>query len=320
MVKRFVIVEVTVPLDEGVVDQAATLTVGGLMYPGTVRNRILLSPLPTKFLVTIEVVVAAALPNVIDQPATVVVGVATLQGTVRTILTASDFLMPPPPPGPPPPPPPTPLPTALTLAASSNPAPIGSPVTFSGNLTYSGLPLSGASVLFEYSPDGVTFAPESQTAGQFPPTDSTGRFAATITIGGTTPHSEYFRARFVGNASFGPSTSPVVVLSVVTGGPPVPPPPPPPPGPPVGTTLTLTMPATAIAGVPVTATGRLTRNDNLAGVATQPIVFEASLDNVLFVSIGTGTTDATGNYAVPITFVSAGSYFVRARYAGGTVP
>src|SRR5438552_2452135 len=126
-----------------------------------------------------------------------------------------------PPPPPPPPPPPTPPPPGLTgttvmLRTSKSPSEINETVTVSGRLMdASGSPVAGGVVSLEWSADQTTWYPETQI-GQFPAADASGTFTGRMTFRGSGDHSEFIRARFVGDATFATSLSLVLTQAIVT--------------------------------------------------------------------------------------------------------
>ena len=138
---------------------------------------------------------------------------------------------PPPPPPPPPSPPPALTGTTITLTTSKSPSEINETVAVSGRLTdASGSPVAGRVVSLEWSADQITWYPEGQI-GQFSAADTNGAFSDHMAFRGSGDHSEYIRARFVGDATFATSLSSVVTQAVVklaVSAPPSPPTSPPP--------------------------------------------------------------------------------------------
>src|SRR5439155_17101638 len=107
------------------------------------------------------------------------------------------------------------VPTTLTLTTSANPSTINETVTVSGRLLEaSGAGVVGRAVRLEWSGDQATWYPEEQI-GTFTPTDSSGRFSGTMAFRGNGAHTEYVRARFAGDSTYGASLSSVVAQSVV---------------------------------------------------------------------------------------------------------
>lgn len=80
----------------------------------------------------------------------------------------------------------------------------------------------------------------------------------------------------------------------------------------VGTTLTLSAPASVVEGVTFQATGRLTRNDNGEGIPGASV--ELSLDGIL---LSSANTDSSGYYAFYVTIYDPGNYTLMASYSGG---
>jgi hypothetical protein len=116
---------------------------------------------------------------------------------------------------PPPPPPPSTVGTTLTLTTGKNPSTVNETISVTGRLAdATGAPMAGRSVTLEWTADQVTWTRESQI-GQFPPTDASGGFSGKMAFRGSTVHTEYVRARFVGDSTFSASSSPVVAQSVV---------------------------------------------------------------------------------------------------------
>ena len=69
-------------------------------------------------------------------------------------------------------------------------------------------------IQLEWSGDQATWYPEGQI-GTFAPTSSSGRFSGTMAFRGTGAHTEYIRARFAGDSTYGASLTSVVAQSVV---------------------------------------------------------------------------------------------------------
>lgn len=85
----------------------------------------------------------------------------------------------------------------------------------------------------------------------------------------------------------------------------------------VATSITLiVMPGQALVGQPVTLSGVLRRLDSGAGVPTEQVVLEQSVDQIGWSPITTVTTGADGSYSSMIAFQAPGTYFLRARFAG----
>src|SRR5439155_705464 len=83
-------------------------------------------------------------------------------------------------------------------------------VSVSGRLTdASGSPVAGRVVSLEWSADQTTWSSETQI-GQFPAADASGTFTGRMAFRGSGDHSEFIRARFVGDATFATSLSLVV--------------------------------------------------------------------------------------------------------------
>jgi len=123
---------------------------------------------------------------------------------------------PPPPPPPRPPPPPGLAGTTVMLTTSKSPSEINETVTVSGRLTdASGSPVAGRVVSLEWSADQTTWSSETQI-GQFPAADASGTFTGRMAFRGSGDHSEFIRARFVGDATFATSLSLVVTQAVVS--------------------------------------------------------------------------------------------------------
>ena len=123
---------------------------------------------------------------------------------------------PPPPPPPRPPPPPGLAGTTVMLTTSKSPSEINETVTVSGRLMdASGSPVTGRVVSLEWSADQTTWSSETQI-GQFPAADASGTFTGRMAFRGSGDHSEFIRARFVGDATFATSLSLVVTQAVVS--------------------------------------------------------------------------------------------------------
>ena len=123
---------------------------------------------------------------------------------------------PPPPPPPRPPPPPGLAGTTVMLTTSKSPSEINETVTVSGRLTdASGSPVAGRVVSLEWSADQTTWSSETQI-GQFTAADASGTFTGRMAFRGSGDHSEFIRARFVGDATFATSLSLVVTQAVVS--------------------------------------------------------------------------------------------------------
>src|SRR5256886_3942749 len=123
---------------------------------------------------------------------------------------------PPPPPPPRPPPPPGLAGTTVMLTTSKSPSEINETVTVSGRLTdASGSPVAGRVVSLEWSADQTTWSSATQI-GQFPAADASGTFTGRMAFRGSGDHSEFIRARFVGDATFATSLSLVVTQAVVS--------------------------------------------------------------------------------------------------------
>jgi hypothetical protein len=101
------------------------------------------------------------------------------------------------------------------LTTSKNPSMINETVTVSGQLLdASGAAVVGRTVQLEWSGNQATWYPEAQI-GTFAPTSSSGRFSGTMAFRGTGAHTEYIRARFAGDSTYGASLTSVVAQSVV---------------------------------------------------------------------------------------------------------
>jgi hypothetical protein len=75
-------------------------------------------------------------------------------------------------------------------------------------------PVVGRAVTLEWSGDQITWTRESQI-GQFPLTDANGAFSGAMAFHGVTAHTEYLRANFAGDSSYGASISSVWAQSVI---------------------------------------------------------------------------------------------------------
>lgn len=203
-----------------------------------------------------------------------------------------------------PPPPPPQVPTQTTLRPTSpDPSTIGQAVTLSAfaiRLDTNARVPAGLTTVFESSLDQATWTEIARGL-----TNANGDVTASYVFG--TPGLYFVRARLLGDATFGPSTSNVdtqTVQSVAQ----------------VPTSLTLTVtPTTVQVNEPVSATGALTRQDTGQGVAGQTIILESSLDQATWTEMARPVTDPAGAYAATLVFTAAGTYFLRARFAGATV-
>jgi hypothetical protein len=81
----------------------------------------------------------------------------------------------------------------------------------------------------------------------------------------------------------------------------------------VATQLTITAPDTVVAGAPFTVSGRLTANNVGIGGATIEIYVGTTL-------AARTTTGPDGSYSASITIPSPGTYTIRARFPGATIP
>jgi hypothetical protein len=81
----------------------------------------------------------------------------------------------------------------------------------------------------------------------------------------------------------------------------------------VTTQLTITVPDVVVAGVPFTVSGRLTADGVGVGGATIEIYVGTTL-------VTKTTTGADGGYSASITIPSPGTYTIKARFPGATVP
>lgn len=94
------------------------------------------------------------------------------------------------------------------------------------------------------------------------------------------------------------------------------PPPPPPPGE-IATGLSIALaPNPAPVNQPVAISGKLIRADTNAGIPSQSILLEQSTDQLIWQLITTASTGADGTYSAQVMFTAAGTYYIRARFAG----
>jgi hypothetical protein len=81
----------------------------------------------------------------------------------------------------------------------------------------------------------------------------------------------------------------------------------------VSTKLTITAPSVVVAGVPFTVSGRLTADGVGVGGATIEIYVGANL-------VTRTTTGPDGGYSASITIPAPGTYTIKARFPGATIP
>ncbi|MFC6081585.1 Ig-like domain-containing protein [Sphaerisporangium aureirubrum] len=94
------------------------------------------------------------------------------------------------------------IPTTITLTASRNPARTGESITFTATVTATGVILATGNVVFRNGSTDIGTAPLEGVA------------QATFTTSAMAEGTHHITAHYQGNASFDPSTSPIVILKV----------------------------------------------------------------------------------------------------------
>ena len=72
-------------------------------------------------------------------------------------------------------------------------------------------------------------------------------------------------------------------------------------------------------GAIVNVTGSLIRNDTGVGIQNAIVSIESSPTGASWTSIATTMTDTNGQYSTGVVFTMAGTFYIRASYAGGPV-
>lgn len=83
----------------------------------------------------------------------------------------------------------------------------------------------------------------------------------------------------------------------------------------VGTTITITAPASVVQGTPFTVSGRLTRNDTGAGIPGQTVYLEYDTTPIGMPPV----TDAGGYYSMTAQIDEVGSWYLTIGFYGATV-
>jgi len=179
-------------------------------------------------------------------------------------------------------------PATLSLSASSLTPNAGSPVTLSGTLSSSGLPVSSAVVRIQQSKDGSGFTDVLSLT-----TDSLGYYSSSVTPDGDT----YYRAVFDGSASYSAATSPWAYVR-----------------PPKAATALVLSASTAAprAGDLVTFSAMLTKSGAALSGAT--VLLKRSTDNVNWTQVGSGVSNSGGGCSISDTPV--GNSYYRAFFEG----
>lgn len=188
---------------------------------------------------------------------------------------------------------PSPVPTTLSAAVSPSAVYAGTPVTFSGALSASGVGVSGRRVSLWQQPEGTTTWTRIDTAT----TDTTGGYTFTSTPTGT---ASYF-VKWGGNATYAPTDSPTMTVTLLQA---------------ATTTLSLASSRTlAYPGQDSLFSGRL-------GTATGPLVgktvwlWKQRAGATRWRRVGSATTTSTGGFSLRVTPTVTASYV--ARWRGGT--
>lgn len=191
------------------------------------------------------------------------------------------------------------LPTALTATA---PATVNATENFtlSGQLSvntttnHQGI---GGAMLTLYRYNGTAWVKTGLTNT----TDASGGYA--FTTNDSVPGSHRYEVKYAGNATY--ASSYVTKYVTVNKYP---------------TALTATVPATAAVNTAFSVTGTLavntTTNHTGIGGATVTVYKYNATSKHYDIVVGTGTTDSTGAYGIPVTETQAGMYYYVASYAG----
>lgn len=154
------------------------------------------------------------------------------------------------------------------------------------------VPLPGKTINFYYIPVGDVAVYVGNAV-----TDSTGVATLDVTI--PTAGSYTMLYEFVGDATYAPTDAETGVFEVLVSY--------------VDTTLTISAPSSVQVNESFAITGVLTRNDTGGGVPNQTISLSYNTT-----SLGSVVTDASGAYSATVSIAVAGSFTLKADFAGAT--